>query len=175
MDTHCRERGFGLIEILVAVAIGLILVGGIIQVFMSTRLGYQMDSGLARLQENARAAIDFTSYDVRMAGFMGCPNLDNLTPNNILDPVQYPGLTFNPADAIAGHEYTGSTWAPALPAALSGLSSPPLADTDVVRIQMGTSCGAYLTGNMTADNANIQITEPNDCGFAAADPLLITD
>ena len=50
-----------------------------------------------------------------------------------------------------------------------------LPGTDVLTIRHGADCGAYLVGNMTADNANIQIDRTNTCDFEAGDILFITD
>jgi len=171
MGGRHRQLGFGLIEIMVALALGMILIGALIQVFSSSRLGYQMEAGMSRLQENGRLAMDLVKFDTRMGGYLGCGSIDQV------DPVERnaSAITFDPANAVRGHQHTGSTWSPALPAALSGLTSPPLAGTDVVTVQKGESCGAYLTGNMTAATANIPIDGSNSCSIAAQDLLLITD
>ncbi len=170
-----NQRGVGLIEVMVALMLGTMVVAAVAQVFVGTKTGYRMEEGLSRLQENGRLAMEFPSYDIRLAGYTGCSSLDQITPNSILDPTFYPGFTYDASVAVSGHQYNGSGWTPALPAVLSGLASPPLANTDVVRAQMGSSCDAYLTGNMGAANANIQITVPNSCNFVAGDALLITD
>lgn len=68
------QRGVTLIELMVALAIGLLLVLGLLQVFEASRTAYQLSSGLARVQENGRFAIDILQRDIRMAGHMGCVN-----------------------------------------------------------------------------------------------------
>src|SRR5690554_7569775 len=67
-----RSRGVSLIELLVALAIGAVLVLGLVQVFGASRAAYQMSEGMARVQENARFAMDFLQRDLRMAGHFGC-------------------------------------------------------------------------------------------------------
>ncbi|WP_417472654.1 PilW family protein [Luteimonas mephitis] len=73
---HGRKHveGLSLIEILVALAISAILVLGLVEVFAASRTAYQLSSGLARVQENGRFALDFLQRDIRMAGHMGCVN-----------------------------------------------------------------------------------------------------
>lgn len=69
-----RERGLSLIEILIALAIGSLLVLGLVEVFAASRTAYQLSTGVARVQENGRFAMDFLQRDLRMAGHMGCVN-----------------------------------------------------------------------------------------------------
>lgn len=66
--------GFSLVELLVAMVIGLILLAGLVTLMVSTKKNYDVQDYSARLQENARFAIQFLSYDIRMAGFFGCSN-----------------------------------------------------------------------------------------------------
>ncbi len=66
--------GVSLIELMVALAIGSLLILALVQVFAGSRTAYQLSSGLARTQENGRFAIDMLQRDLRMAGHMGCVN-----------------------------------------------------------------------------------------------------
>lgn len=67
-------RGVSLIELMVALAIGTLLILGLVQVFGASRTAYQLSSGLGRVQENGRFALDMLQRDIRMAGHMGCVN-----------------------------------------------------------------------------------------------------
>lgn len=172
MRSRERQRGFGLIEIMVALVLGVILMGAVIQAFSSSRVGYRMEEGLSRLQENGRLAMDLVSFDARMGGFLGCANIDQV------DPVERAGVTvtYGPGNAVQGHQHTtGTTWSPALPAVLSGLTSPPAAGTDVVTIRKGESCGAYLTGTMASATASVPIHAANTCSIGAGDVLVLAD
>jgi len=72
---HTRHQlGLSLIELMIAMVIGLVLLLGLIQVMSASRAAYQLSSGVARTQENARFAMDFLQRDLRMAGHMGCVN-----------------------------------------------------------------------------------------------------
>ncbi len=70
--TYRAGRGFTIIELMVAMTLGLILLGGTINLFISNKRTYQEQNFLAALQENGRFAIDILSRDLRMAGFFGC-------------------------------------------------------------------------------------------------------
>lgn len=67
-------EGLSLIELMVAMAIGVVLLLGLVQVMAGSRAAYQLSSGVARTQENARFAMDSLQRDLRMAGHLGCVN-----------------------------------------------------------------------------------------------------
>lgn len=79
-----RSAGLSLIEILIALAIGSLLILALVQVFAASRTAYQLSTGLARTQENGRFAIDILQRDIRMAGHMGCVNdQSRFLPGNV--------------------------------------------------------------------------------------------
>lgn len=69
---HPKQQGMTLIEILIAMLLGVFLLAGVLQIFLNTKQTYRMQEGLSRLQENGRFAMEFISQDVRMTGFFGC-------------------------------------------------------------------------------------------------------
>jgi prepilin-type N-terminal cleavage/methylation domain-containing protein len=68
--------GFTLVELMVAVTIGLIILAAVSQIFVTSRLSYKLEENLARVQENGRFAMEFLSRDLRMAGYAGCVNVN---------------------------------------------------------------------------------------------------
>lgn len=66
------QEGLSLIELMVSLAIGALLLLGLVQVFQASNVSAQMGTALARVQENGRFALDFMRADIRMAGHMGC-------------------------------------------------------------------------------------------------------
>jgi type IV pilus assembly protein PilW len=98
------EAGVTLIELMVALLLGLILIGGAIQVFVSNRAAYAFNEGFSRLQENGRFALDTIDYHARLAGYLGC--LSGVTIfNNLDDPAEVP---FNLAEGLIGYEADGT-------------------------------------------------------------------
>lgn len=69
-----RQAGVNLIELMVALAIGSVLLLGLVQIFGASRAAFSMAEAGARTQENARFAVDFLRRDLRMVGHMGCMN-----------------------------------------------------------------------------------------------------
>lgn len=67
-----RQRGIGIIELMVALLLGLLVVGGILSIYLSNRLAYRTHQNLARMQENARFAFEFLMRDIREAGAVPC-------------------------------------------------------------------------------------------------------
>ncbi|MDO9107004.1 MAG: PilW family protein [Methylovulum sp.] len=63
------QSGLTLIELMIAMLLGVFLIGGVVQIFVSSKQTYRMQEGLSRLQENGRFAMDFISRDLRMAGY----------------------------------------------------------------------------------------------------------
>jgi type IV pilus assembly protein PilW len=95
-----RQRGVTLIEMMVALVVGLILTGGAIQIFMSSRQGFAANDAMARIQENGRYALEFLARDIRTAAFWGCAQ--ELEMNSRLNPgggVDFEGPEFSGTEA----------------------------------------------------------------------------
>jgi type IV pilus assembly protein PilW len=65
------QRGVSLIELMVALTISFALIGGAIQVYVYSRQNYEVNEGLAQLQETARYALSVLEPDIRMANSWG--------------------------------------------------------------------------------------------------------
>lgn len=104
-----RARGLSLIELLVAVAIGGILMGGAITLFINNRATYEVTNDMARLQESARFAMQLMSQDIRMAGYVGCVN-DVTKVNDNIGLAE--GRLGNFTHAIEGYESGDAAWSP---------------------------------------------------------------
>ena len=64
--------GFSLVELMLALALGLVVVTGIVQLFVGNSQTYSVLNGQARMQENARFAMEFIARTARSAGYFGC-------------------------------------------------------------------------------------------------------
>ena len=62
------QAGFSITELLVAVAVSMILLGGVIQLLVSNKQAYRIQEGTSVLNENARFALQRIQEDVRMGG-----------------------------------------------------------------------------------------------------------
>ncbi len=102
------QKGLTLIEIMIALLIGVFLLGGIIQIFIGSKQTYRMQEGLSRLQENGRFALDFLAKDIRMGGYREC--LDFTVPTPITG-TNNTGL--NASDTITIQQSTSACSTPA--------------------------------------------------------------
>lgn len=66
-----RPRGMSLIELMVALGIGMFLIIGALTVYAQSRSTYQVNESVARLQENGRYFFDVVEPDIRMSHFWG--------------------------------------------------------------------------------------------------------
>ncbi|NUT89761.1 prepilin-type N-terminal cleavage/methylation domain-containing protein [Pseudomonas corrugata] len=70
MNKRCR--GFGLIELMIALVISLIVVLGVVQIFIAAKNTYISQSAAAVMQEDARFALSKMVQEIRMVGMFGC-------------------------------------------------------------------------------------------------------
>lgn len=87
-----RRRGFSIIELMVAMTIGLLLVAGLFYVYLGAAQSSQFQGALATMQGNARFAIEIMGLDLRMTGFTGSQaanpqNVVNVTLTDNLCPM----------------------------------------------------------------------------------------
>jgi type IV pilus assembly protein PilW len=64
-----HQQGLSLIELMIALVIGLLIIAGVGEVFLSGRASYNLQQRLGDLQENGRFALHFLQQDIRKAGY----------------------------------------------------------------------------------------------------------
>ena len=127
-----RQAGLSLVEMMIALTIGFMIIAGVGYLYLGSRQAFRTQDSLTAIQENARFALATMSHDIRMAGYMGCGNLSNITPNIIASAIS----PLSPATALV--VFPGGTgWTP--PASITLKSG-----TDVLRISRASG------GNVTA-------------------------
>lgn len=143
------QRGFGLIELMIAMVLGLLVMGAAFAVFQSNQRSFQANEGLNRIQESARVAYELISRDIRAAGGTACSNLARPDAEHTLNADETQLLTAPVSDngAAAGTELV----------AASG-------DDTAYRITAAT------TSSITLDSS--QIADANDA-FKAGDKLIL--
>lgn len=67
-DQH-QQGGFSLVELMIAMLLGLVLIYGVINVFLSSSQTYRLQEAMFRVQESGRFALDIMARDLRDAGF----------------------------------------------------------------------------------------------------------
>lgn len=77
-----RMAGVTLIELMIALVLGLLVSAAALGVFSSNRETFRSTENMSRLQENARVAFELMSRDIREAGGIPCGN--GISPTNNL-------------------------------------------------------------------------------------------
>jgi type IV pilus assembly protein PilW len=78
------SRGFGLVEIMVALVLGLVVSLGIIQIFTASRGTFVTQNASARMQEDARFVLSKLLQELRMTGMYGCLQFDAAQTNGAI-------------------------------------------------------------------------------------------
>lgn len=164
------QRGVSLVELMVTLVIGMLISAAMLYIFLGSHKSFQTNDASARILEEGRYGLEVLAREIRMAGYTGCANLLDVTPNVIADPDKdgdaLEHVNFGKATAIRVFD-NGSGW-------INPTTIARVAGTDVIRIQRLGPEGLGLTGNLSSQNANIQILE-NPYGWAAGKILIITD
>lgn len=66
--------GFTIIELMVAMLLGLIVIGGVISVFLANQQVYRTNAALGDVQDNSRMSFEMLAQNIREAGLLGCSN-----------------------------------------------------------------------------------------------------
>lgn len=138
-----QQYGFSMVELMVALVLGVILTGGVISVYISTKASYNTSSSLGQVEETGRYALSFMQPKVELAGSLGCARNYN-SKSTIANPyfpseinasyVGSPG-TYTPVydfgAPVYGYEATGTGINATIPSNGGQTSTtPPSPDTN---------------------------------------------
>jgi len=165
------QRGFSLVELMIAMTIGFIVLAGIGYLYLESRQAFRSMDNLSRMQESARYALEIMSRDIRMAGYRGCASSSGTLHNTLNNSGT---SAYNFGLPINGHDGGGAGWTPALPADTGGLSGLSiLAGTDAIILRSAFGGGASVTKQPGNSSADLKITTPND--LAINDIVMVTN
>ncbi|MBU6257179.1 MAG: PilW family protein [Burkholderiales bacterium] len=166
-----HHRGMTLIELLIGMAIGLFLVLVMGSIYLGSKGTFNAQESTARLQENARYAVDLLSNDLRMGGFRGCAGqvagVGQLT-NELQGPLT---TVLNFGQGVAGSHNVGGAWSPGLDASIGALAPNPAGDVLTIYRSFGTAWA--LTADMTLPTDSLQVTP--SAAFNTGDILVVAD
>ncbi|HQS82296.1 MAG TPA: PilW family protein [Thiobacillus sp.] len=169
-----RQRGFSLVELMIAMTIGFIVLAGIGYLYVESRQAFRSMDNLSRMQESARYALEIVARDIRMAGYRGCASSSGDFHNTLNDSGK---SAYNFGLPINGYDGEAGSWTPALPTDTGGLSfvNPPiLAGTDVIILRSATGSGTTVSKQPGSNSsADLQVTTPND--LAINDIVMVTN
>lgn len=84
MKPRRQALGLTLVELLVSISIGLVVVGALAALYISTARSYRQLEALGQLQSNARYVFEIMGYDIRMAGNWTCHVPSQPAPANFV-------------------------------------------------------------------------------------------
>lgn len=140
-----RPHGFSLVELMVAITISLLLLAGVIQIYLASRQTYTLQDGMARLQENARYALNRISQDIARTGYLGCAG-----PVDVQNHLAIQTGAYNFATPITADDNTG------------------VDGTDILTVRFGSSGGMTLTSILNDESIDATETIPQ---LNPADPF----
>jgi len=161
-----HQRGLTLVEMMVAVAIGLFMTAIIAGLYINMRGSFRYQEDYARLQENGRFAMETLTRDARMAGYNACGDLTKFA-NVVSGGGSNPFLDFS--TPVLGYEGGVSVFPTALASAgaITGTGAP-----DAI-ILMGVDSSNELV--VQAHNPPSAQINTNSHTIPAGEILLITD
>ncbi|ASJ72395.1 PilW family protein [Granulosicoccus antarcticus] len=131
-----KTRGLSLVELMLAMAIGLILIAGMIAVFSGNKRSSDLNSAMADIQENARFAMNSIASEIRMSGFQGCMDLNFVTPTLLGNGLPTTDLQATAAmGSIIGN---GNLWAPSPPTGFVPGNHEAIPGTHALTLQFGS-------------------------------------
>lgn len=156
-DRGLKQCGFTLIELMIAMVLGLLLIGGVVSVVLANGQASRANTALAQIQDSARMAFELLARDLRQAGATGCGNFSaDISPGlasiNDLLGLPWTGIRGYPANAT-------------IPGSVSRI-----AGTDAVYVQGVLGSGFLLTGaesNTTSNEDNVIISRDSRYNFIA--------
>ncbi|MGB5146970.1 MAG: prepilin-type N-terminal cleavage/methylation domain-containing protein, partial [Porticoccaceae bacterium] len=130
-----RQGGFSLVELMIALLLGLLLMSGIIAVYLEGKNNFVQDEAISRVQENGRFALRLLSREIAMGGFYGGAT----EPAAITSPTAGDACTtwlLNPGQVIETYNKAGTgTGENAAFGTCFGSPSGVVADTDVIAVR----------------------------------------
>jgi type IV pilus assembly protein PilW len=91
------QKGLTLIELLIALALGLAVLIGLSSVYVAVKQSFRFQETSGRLQEDGAFALDAIAKDLRMAGYAGCAGINKVTVGAA--STYYPGSVITTASA----------------------------------------------------------------------------
>ncbi len=166
MAQFSNAKGFSMVELMVAMLIGLMILASVSVVLVNSKRNYTTQDSMARLQENARFAIQLMSHDLRAAGYFGCAD-EISTVHNQLNAAASDFYIFDTANAVEGSESKG-TWQPS-----GTTNSLSRAGTDGISVRYADNGSVSITKEMTTEAASMQVSSTS--GLQEGDIIMVAD
>jgi type IV pilus assembly protein PilW len=174
-----RQSGLSMIELMVALTLSMVMLGGVLALFISSKKGYAVQEASGRLQENGRFAVVNLETALRQADYWGgIGNSNNVTVSTNVSTIRsgsgcsalISGST-NPGSGIQGYQNQSALGS--LPSSIQnciGNANNYLPNTDVVVVRYADPDPADIVSDTnvvtTAYSSNIYVrSQPGYSGW----------
>lgn len=159
-------QGFTLIELMVAMLLGLIVIGGVVSVFIANQRTYRTNQALGDVQDGSRTAFEMMARDIRDAGLTGCTN--NGRVSNVLNN-RTTAWWANWSNTLVGYDHTQTDAAVAIGTA----EKARVAGTDSLML-LGASNTGY-TVKLNSEPAGTFTLNESSPDLQAGDLIMVCD
>ena len=164
-----RQRGISLIELMIALLLGLVVLGGVVSLYLSSHAAFRTHEAVARLQENGRFALEFMAREIRETGMTPCGS--PLTANVLVAraPAATPWWADTAAGYLRGGEANGQVMATG-----NGIADH-VANTDSLLLLRPASDEALITPIVRHDPSAQKVMVTPPASIRARDIVLMCD
>jgi len=184
------QTGLTLIELLIAVVLGLVLSAGALLMFISNKQTATLQEQFAGVQENGRFATDILMREIRPVGYFGCGSATPVVINTLKAGTGIESFDFS--RGVYGYEASGGGWANNNDGGSpdSDITDEAVAGTDIlmfkvvegadcrvnnheVKAALGGGCGCPYTKCLGQETDKLEVSA--QCGLAEDDIVIISD
>lgn len=159
-----RQDGLTLVELMVAMALGLILMIGVSEIYISNIKSFRTSENLAVVQENARIAFELMSRDIREAGSTPCGAQIVV---NSLNPTPASELAKAWDTVLRGYDEGDDTGAVAIGTGTGARAS----GTDAILVASGSGANNVKIVDHVVNSAQMKLNTTNH-GLSAGDIVM---
>lgn len=165
------QNGFSLVEIMVAMTLGLILMLGVTSLITTNNMTYRLTDNMGKVQENARFLQNMLNKDLRMVGYKGCATRQNITITNTLNDSSDLAYNFSD-DGLVGYDNVSAALPTDLNSYLTG-DPKPLKGSDVIIIRAPSGDNISIIKNN--DAARLLAASTASSAFSDGDIVMVSD
>jgi type IV pilus assembly protein PilW len=188
--TRRRQGGLSLIELMITLLVSLLVIGGLLQVYLSSKQSYNAQEQLARMQESGRFAMDLVTADLRRSGYWGgsvdlrrieggLPGAVNPASHACADNAwgrmvrwRVSGLNNTNAGYGCATDYDPAAASDILTVRYAGFAPVAALSAGGLYLRANTESGVIMTGALGGDPANTLLPIAGDDVTALVYPLV---
>lgn len=158
------QAGFSLVELMIAMVLGLVIMTGATAVLLSNKQSYRSNAALSEAQESGRIGFELLARELRQTGLSGCG-----TQNRIANVLNDPGDQWYTDFTVAIRGYEGTPGGTGAPAPGNFINT---ADSVTLR---GIEGSGLSIDEHNSPSANVKTNQPNSGYLQDGDIVVICD